>query len=180
MLAESMSTAEILGASIAGFMGILAIIGTTILLMNPRRRENGAGQAISKLAAEVEREKAKARTAKMVSIYSKIPTAAEIEARMKQNLVEQAALAKQLDDQSPDANCLTQPDGECVGGLMAGLPRCMHDQRGRFPKSWFPEVVVLKPGQRVDPNSLVVIGEGKIISGAEYNRSLEGADDTIR
>ena len=29
----------------------------------------------------------------------------------------------------PDANCVTQPDGGCVGGLAAGLPQCTHDPR---------------------------------------------------
>lgn len=28
----------------------------------------------------------------------------------------------------PDANCITLPDGSCVGGLMAGKPPCMHDR----------------------------------------------------
>ena len=27
----------------------------------------------------------------------------------------------------PDANCITLPDGDCVGGVMAGMERCMHD-----------------------------------------------------
>jgi hypothetical protein len=30
-------------------------------------------------------------------------------------------------DVAPDANCITLPDGDCVGGLMAGKQRCMHD-----------------------------------------------------
>ena len=30
---------------------------------------------------------------------------------------------------APDANCVTQPDGGCVGGLAAGLPQCTHDPR---------------------------------------------------
>ena len=27
----------------------------------------------------------------------------------------------------PDANCITTPDGGCVGGLAAGNEPCMHD-----------------------------------------------------
>lgn len=29
----------------------------------------------------------------------------------------------------PDANCITTPDGGCIGGTLAGKPPCMHDVR---------------------------------------------------
>ena len=32
-----------------------------------------------------------------------------------------------VNEPMPDANCITLPDGDCVGGLMAGKQRCMHD-----------------------------------------------------
>lgn len=41
----------------------------------------------------------------------------------------------------PDANCITLPDGSCVGGLMAGKPPCMHDRpSGAQPAPSAPEV----------------------------------------
>jgi hypothetical protein len=32
-----------------------------------------------------------------------------------------------VEDKSPERNCITLPNGDCIGGLMAGKEACIHD-----------------------------------------------------